>query len=51
MKKSDAFRLAADAVLDSEYRNELKLAILRVLLKEEELAVFTEDREEAAVEE
>ena len=46
MKKSEAFRFAADAVLDSEYKNHIKLDILKVLLKEEELAVFTESREE-----
>ena len=49
MKNSDAFRIAADAVIDSEYHNTIKLDVLRILLKEEELAMFTEKREEAAV--
>ncbi len=53
MKKSEVFRFAADAVLDSEYKNHIKLDILNVLLKEEELAIYTENREEneAAVDE
>ena len=49
MKKSEAFRIAADAVLDSEYNNRIRLEVLSVLLKEEELALFTESHEEAAV--
>lgn len=49
MKKSEAFRFAADAVLDSEYKNHIKMDILKVLLHEEELALFTEAKEEAVV--
>jgi hypothetical protein len=51
MKKSEAFRIAADSVIDSEYNNNIRLEVLKVLLKEEELALFAEAREEAAVSE
>ena len=49
MKKSEAFRIASDAVIDSEYNNSIRLDVLKVLLKEEELALFTEIEEETAV--
>lgn len=45
MKKSELYRLAMNAVLDSEYRNEIKLEMLKVLFEDESVALFTEERE------
>ena len=45
MKKSEIYTIAMDAVLDSEYSNEVKIAVLDVLLDNRSTALFTEKRE------
>ena len=42
MKKSELLHYAMDAVLDSDYNNEIKLKVLKVLLEEETIALFAE---------
>lgn len=48
MKKSECFKLAQIAVIDSDRiaNEEIKLEIIKVLLKEEEFATYTEKEEE-----
>ena len=48
MKKSVIYNLAMDAVLDSEYKNEIKLEILEELIEKRSLALYTEKQEEDA---
>ena len=42
MKKSELYRLAQEAVLDSELNNNIKLEILHTLMADENLALFSE---------
>lgn len=52
MKKSEIYRMAQGAVLTNEYLSiDDKLKILRELMHQEDLALFTEKREEKEREE
>lgn len=51
MKKSELLRYAMDAVLDSNYNNDIKIEVLRMLLEKEEMERFTEACVPAAVDE
>jgi Arc/MetJ-type ribon-helix-helix transcriptional regulator len=42
MKKSELLRYAMDAVLDSNYNNDIKLEVLRMLIEKEEVERFSE---------
>ncbi len=43
MKKSEIYQLAMEAVLETDYRNAIKVEILAVLNKEKELALWMEE--------
>lgn len=45
MEKSYAYRLAQVAILNSNISNADKLDVLRVLMADEDLAKFTEEKE------
>lgn len=51
MKKSELLHYAMDAFLDSDYNNELKLKVLKVLLEEEDIALFAEMQNAAVTDE
>jgi hypothetical protein len=46
MKKSERLNIAMDAVLDSEYSNEIKLEVLEVLMEDRRTALYVERTEE-----
>lgn len=43
MKKSELYHIAMDAVLDSGYSNDIKLAVIDVLMGDQRIAKFTEE--------
>ena len=47
MKKTELFTVAMNAVLDSGYRNDIKLEALALLIAEQRLAEYTEREAEA----
>lgn len=46
MKRSEIYHLAMKAVLDVQFPKDTTLAILKVLIEDENMALFTEEREE-----
>ena len=46
MKKSEQYTLAMEAILDSEYTNQIKLEILETLMEDRSMALYTEERDE-----
>lgn len=46
MKKSEIYKVAQCAVLEANYSKLVKLEVLRELMGREDLAKFTEEREE-----
>ena len=46
MKKSEIYKAAQWAVVDSQMRNTIKLEILRVLMQDEDLAIYVEAEEQ-----
>lgn len=46
MKKSEIYQLAMEAMLDTDCRNDIKIEILEVLMKDKEMALWSEKNEE-----
>ncbi len=46
MKNSEMYRIAMDAVLDSQYNNDIRLAVIELLIDAKRVAEYTEKQEE-----